>query len=144
MKPSGIHILFLDGDCLLCRRTAYRLHRLDQSKKIRFSTLQGKTADMLPWEWRTLTDDEGVPSGHAVLAECTENGEFRYWQGANAILRALKLTASWVSLCWIFYYLPAIIKNALYGMVARNRHKLRCAHTTCPAPTQSFNDASLP
>lgn len=144
MKTSGIHILFLDGECLLCRRTAYLLHRLDRSKKIRFSTLQGETAEMLPPEWRTLTDDDGIPSGNVILAECTENDEARYWEGANAILRALKLSESWVSPCWIFYYLPETIKNALYRMIARKRHELRCANSTCPAPTQSFKDASLP
>lgn len=144
MKPSGIHILFLDGDCLLCRRTAYLLHRFDRSREIHFSTLQGITAKLLPPEWRVLKDADGAPSGNAVLAEWTEDHQYHYWHGANAILRALKLTKSWASLLWAFYYMPSNCKDLLYRLIARKRHQLATTCSDCPSPVQSFKDVSLP
>lgn len=144
MKPSGIHILFLDGECLLCRHTAHLLHRFDRTRHIHFSTLQGKTAEFLPSEWRILRDTDGNPSGNAILAEWTENGHYVYWHGANAILRALKLTKSWLSLAWPLYYTPSTCKDSFYELVARKRHQVATICSDCPSPPESFKDASLP
>lgn len=144
MNPHYKHIIFIDGECLICHRTSQIIHRLDHRKNIYFSTLQGKTADILPSEWLTLSSDEGDPSGSVVFAECLGNGEYRFWIGANAMLRSLLLTKSIASPLWIFYYTPPVLKNLIYRQVAKNRHRLSSKIKNCPIPPQSFNDALLP
>ena len=99
---------------------------------------------MLPPEWCQLTDANGAPTGSVVLAEYTDNGEYKYWRGTNAMLRSLFLTKSIMSLFWVFYYTPAFLKDALYRQVAKNRYRLSAANKKCPLPTQSFKDAMLP
>lgn len=138
------HILFLDGECLLCRHTSCFIHHSDNAKSIYFSHLQGKTAEMLPAKWRLLTSPEGDPGGNVVLAECLGDGQYCYWHGTNAILRCLLLTKSIMSLLWVFYYTPPFLKNLLYRQLAKNRHRLSSKIKSCPIPTQSYQDALLP
>jgi len=142
-KPVEKHILFLDGDCVMCQKTAQRLYRWDLTQTIFFSALQGQTASMLPSNWRNTTDAKGRPSGNAVLVERAGQDNECRWQGANAILRSLLLTKSPLALCWIFYYIPGFLKNRFYGLVARNRHRL-ISNKSCPLPSQSFKDRFLP
>jgi predicted DCC family thiol-disulfide oxidoreductase YuxK len=143
-SPRGVHILFLDGECLFCRRCAYLLHRLDRSKKIHFSALQGETAKILPREWRLLADQDGTASGSVVLAEDTASNQYKFWQGADAILRALFLTRGLLALCWILHYIPACLKNAIYKRVAGRRHLLASEHEECPLQTAALKDVYLP
>lgn len=138
------HIIFLDGECLLCRRTSQFIHHLDHNKCIFFSTLQGKTAEMLPPEWRKLSDTNGVPSGNVILAEYTNDDDHTYWHGFDAILRALLLTKSILSPLWIFYYTPSALKNIAYDQVAKNRYRLSSKIKNCPIPSPSLKDVMLP
>jgi len=138
------HILFLDGDCLFCQRTARLLHRWDRTKKIHFSTLQGATASILPSDWKNTVDAQGQPTGAAVLVECAGQANERRWRSADAILRSLLLTKSFWAVCWLFHYTPGFLKHGLYNLIARNRHRLRWGKKTCPLPSQAFKDQSLP
>ena len=136
--------MFLDGDCLFCQRTARLLHRWDHSEKIYFSTLQGETASALPPNWRNTVDAQGRPTGAAVLIECAGQTNERRWRSADAILRSLLLTKSFWAVCWLFHYTPGFLKNGLYNLIARNRHRLSWGKKTCPLPSQAFKDQSLP
>lgn len=144
MTSQYEHILFLDGECLLCRRTSQLVHHLDHNKCIYFAPLQGTTAEILPSEWRLLTGPDGTPSGNVVLAESTSSGQYRYWHGADAMLRTLLLTKSILSPLWIFHYTPSFLKNIIYRQIAKNRLQLSSRMNNCRIPVQSFKDALLP
>ncbi len=144
MYSQHRHILFIDGECLICHHTSQIIHRLDHRRDIYFSTLQGETANMLPSEWRTVSSMDGEPSGNVVLAECLSIGEYRFWIGANAMLRSLLLTNNIASACWIFYFTPPFFKNMIYRQIAKNRHKFSSKMKACPIPPKSFKDALLP
>ena len=143
-NPPEKHVIFLDGGCLFCQRTARLLHRWDRTKKIHFSTLQGETASTLPPSWRNTVDAQGQPNGAAVLIECAGQANERRWRSADAILRALLLTKSLFAVCWLFHYIPGFLKDALYNLVARNRHRLTWGKKTCPLPSQAFKEKFLP
>lgn len=138
------HILFLDGECLFCQKSARLLNRWDRSSVIYFSTLQGETASMLPDDWRTVVDPTGKPSGTAVLIENSGSSTERRWREADAILRALSLTHRLLSIFWIFHYTPGFLKNGIYRCIARNRHRLSWRKRSCPLPDQQFKDQFLP
>lgn len=146
MKQSqgNTHILFLDGECLFCQRSARFLHRWDHPGDIRFAALQGKTASLLPDDWKQLTDECGHPAGTAVLIENAGQSNERRWRSADAILRALRLTKSLFSPLWMLYYLPRWIKNGGYRFIARHRHRLAWGKNTCQLPEQDFKDKFLP
>ncbi|MGB2403406.1 MAG: thiol-disulfide oxidoreductase DCC family protein [Akkermansiaceae bacterium] len=138
------HIMFLDDECLLCRNSSHLIHHLDHNKCIYFSPLQGKTAEMLPPEWRKLSDTSGVPGSNVILAEYTNDEHYAYWHGADAILRLLLLTKSILSPLWIFYYTPSALKDAAYNQIAQNRYRLSSKIKNCPTPSPSLKDMMLP
>ena len=144
MTTPTQHILFLDGECLFCQRSARMLHKFDHKKNLYFSTLQGETAAMLPDDWKILTDVRGRAAGTAVLIENAEQPDERRWQSADAILRSLKLTGSLMRVFWTFHYIPGWLKNEIYHFIARNRHRLTFGQQTCPLPDQDFKDRFLP
>ena len=143
-KPCGIHVLFLDGECLLCQRSARLLHHIDRSGKMHFSPLQGATAAILPQEWKQLTDSDGHAAGSAVLVENLNQQNERRWRGADALLRSLWLTRSVFSLCWPAHLLPRFFKQGIYKLLAKNRYRLTESQKTCPVPDMPFKDRILP
>jgi len=142
--PRIRHILFLDGDCLFCQRSARILHGLDAKGNLYFSTLQGETAALLPDDWKILTDEHNFPAGTAVLIENSGSATELRWKEADAILRALSLTHRLLSIFWIFHYTPSFLKNSIYRCIARNRHRLIWGKGSCPLPDQDFKDQFLP
>ncbi len=144
-QPQSIkHILFLDGKCLFCQRSARLLNKWDRSGNIYFTTLQGETASMLPDDWKSLTDEQGRPAGTAVLVENADRHDERRWRSADAILRSFRLTGSVFSIFWIFHFVPRSIKNGIYRFIARNRHRLTWGKRSCPLPDQDFKNKILP
>ncbi len=142
-KPKK-HILFLDGECLFCQRSARMLRRWDHGNVIYFSALQGETAEMLPDDWKNLSDEHGRPVGSAVLIENSGSATERRWREADALLSALRLTHRLLSIFWIFHYTPGFLKNGIYRCIARNRHRLSWGKRSCPLPDQDFKDQFLP
>lgn len=143
-QPHEKHILFLDGECVICQRSARLLHKWDRVGEVYFSTLQGKTAAMLPAEWKRLTDERGRPAGTAVLVENAGRSDERRWRSADAILRSLRLTQSILSVFWVIHIIPRFIKDGGYRFIARNRHRLSWGKRSCPLPDQDFKDKFLP
>ena len=139
---AGKNILFLDGECAFCQRSAQILHKFDRQGRLYFSTLQGETAQYLPKKWRTLADLSGNATGTAILAEAMGSQSTRYWRGSDAILRSLRLVGGIVSLAWVFHFIPRPLRDGIYRWIAQRRHQL--SGKTCPIPSKTFRDKLLP
>ncbi len=141
---EGRNILFLDGDCLFCRRSARWLHRWNRRKNLFFATLQGETAALLSADWTSIADEKGRPAGAAVLIEHCGRPNQRCWRGADAVLRAIYLTGGVRTALWLLHYTPQFLKSGIYEVIARNRHHLSRVRGSCPPPEQDFQDQFLP
>lgn len=140
-------ILYLDGDCVVCQKSARWLHKRDKRGRLHFAPLQGETARQnLPAEWLTLEDDDGTSTGAAVLAEKGKNGlanNTRHWRGPDAILRSLYLLGWPWKILWPLHWLPRFLKDAGYNLIARNRHRLG-GGKECELPSAAFQKQTLP
>lgn len=141
---QGKNILFLDGDCLFCQRSARLLHRWNRRNNLFFATLQGETAALLPAGWKSHADEKGRPAGAAVLMEHAGCPDQRCWRGADAVLRAFYLTGGVRTALWLLHYTPRFLKSGMYHLIARNRHQLMQARGSCPLPEQDFKDQFMP
>ncbi len=139
-----MHVLFLDGDCVFCQRSAVILHRIDRHDRLFFTTLQGETAQQLPEEWRRISNPQGGASGTAVLAENFGSTNVRFWRGADAPLRSLRIIGGMWSAFWLLSYCPKPIKDWVYQIIARNRHRLSGKNKTCTLPDEEFKARMLP
>lgn len=138
------HILFLDGDCVLCQKSATLLHKIDKQKNLYFAPLQGETAKILPNAWRVLMDDNQRATGAVVLTEASNTEKPIHWRGADAILRALYLSGGVFTIFWPLYWLPCWIKSPVYQLIAKHRHHAGIQNRSCLIPDTDMKNHFLP
>jgi len=139
-KSSGEmqHVLFIDGGCAFCQRSAKILTSIDNHEVLNFSTLTGETSTLIPAH---LNHTE---KRAAVLLENPETEIQQVWQGADAILRSLYLCGGAFSLFWILRFLPSWIKDGGYRFIAKNRLKIPFISNSCPLLTPEQQTRYLP
>jgi len=116
--PDGRHVVFFDGECLMCNRSMRTLMRLDRHRQLLFAPLQGETArevierrDDLEFDLKTIIYVEN-------LGQENEKAFLR----STAVLRSLVRTRrGWSSLARFALVVPRPIRDTVYDFVARNR-----------------------
>ena len=134
----------MDGECLFCQRTAKILYRIDRKKRLYFSALQGQAAATLPDEWRELEDKQGRAAGNLALIEDYKSSDEQRWRGADAVFRSLCLVGGIWKAAWILHHLPYSVKNYLYQLIARNRHRFSGSKKACERPSEDFAERFVP
>lgn len=142
-KPVPRNILFLDGGCVFCQKSARLVYRLDKRGRIHFAPLQGETAERLPEGRQPATAENDREPGAAVLAEGVDR-EPVYWRGADAVLRTLAIIGGFWKVFWLFRFLPRWLKNGIYRFIARNRYRIAGKTTACMIPDEGFKHRMLP
>jgi predicted DCC family thiol-disulfide oxidoreductase YuxK len=115
--PLGAnHLLFIlyDGECGLCDKWVQFVLRHDHRRIFRFAPLQSQTG-------KDLLRDAGKPESDlsSMVLIIDRKAYFRS-TGALMILRQL---GGFRSLLGIFGFIPAGLRDAIYSLVAANRHR---------------------
>ena len=133
-QPPESPILFFDGVCGLCNYSVNWLLARDRHHRLRFSPLQGATAERLvPLEIR-----RGLST--VVLVHCG-----RVFVRSTAISRTLmQLTGPCWLLGWLLWLIPWPLRDVGYRMVARIRYRLFGRHDVCRMPTPEERAVFLP
>lgn len=118
------HLVFYDGECGLCDAFVQFLLRVDKRESFFFAPLQGKHAEKLPPEKKTLDS--------VILVEDYKGKKRLYYEGKAAFRTLWLLGGRWRLIGW-FNFLPAILYNWCYRLVAANRHRL-FPKTECVIP----------
>ncbi len=118
-------IVVFDAKCLLCSSSVHFLLRHDHKGVFQYASIQGATGG-------ALLKKAGLPiDGLQTLL--LVDGE-RIWQNTAATLRvAHGLGWPWRA-AWIFWLVPAPLRDALYRTIARNRYRLFGRSDTCLIP----------
>lgn len=125
-------IIFYDGPCGLCNRLVNRLLRLDYKKRLKFSPLQGQTAEtILP---RGLSED---------LNTMVFLKDGRLYTKSDAVLEVLKTLGGVFSLFYIFKLIPRGIRDSIYDFVSKNRIRWFGTLDGCRIPTKEERDRFL-
>ncbi|MCY4484014.1 MAG: DCC1-like thiol-disulfide oxidoreductase family protein [Spirochaetaceae bacterium] len=127
-------ILFVDGCCVLCQRAAAWVARRDRRGRVALAALQGKTARrLLPGALREAAMDGAAgsvvwraPDGALLLRSA-------------AVLAAVAALGGRYRAAAVLRLVPAPLRDALYGAVARRRRRWFGATRECllPAATAS-------
>lgn len=130
---SETSVVFFDGVCGLCNRFVDFLIRRNAKDRLRFSPLQGKTAEkLLQSEVRTGMD--------TVVFYCRNQ---TYIKSGAALRILIELGGIW-KLAWIFLVVPGFIRNAVYDYVARNRYQWFGKKESCRLPSPEERKWFLP
>lgn len=125
-RPSSAIVLF-DGDCGLCSRTVHFIARRDPQQIFRFASLTSSVGK------RLLADTSAPQDGSTIVL--LETG--RAYVRSAAVLRILaKLSIPW-RLCLLFWVVPRPMRDAVYRIVARYRHRLGHRTNACSVPNET-------
>jgi len=116
-SPGGINsphgLILLDGVCVLCSRGCSFVSKRDRRDYFRFAPMQLA-------EGRPLAEQLGInpdrPDSFAFVA----NGQA--YVKSEAVLRIARELPHW-QWTWLFHFVPRVIRDAIYELVARNRYR---------------------
>ncbi len=128
--PAPPVVLF-DGVCKLCNRSVNFILRIDRTGRLKMASLQSDYG-------RRVLEDHGLKSGpldSMMLLEGT-----RLTTKSTAVIRISKYLGGLWPLCMGALIIPRFIRDALYGIVAKNRYRWFGQYDTCHLPDPEFED----
>ncbi|WP_414712663.1 thiol-disulfide oxidoreductase DCC family protein [Sphingobacterium sp. UBA5670] len=124
MEQQGKHIIFFDGDCLICNRFVQILLRIDRKKKFLFSSLQSELAQ---------TALANIPKNIDSIVYLSPTGSYIK---SEAVLKICKQLGFPYNACYLFNILPLKWRDALYDYFAKNRYRWFGKNECCTIPTK--------
>ena len=128
--PSQKLVLY-DGVCGLCNAFVRFLIRRDKADTFRFATLQSELGKGIVT--RHGGDPDILSTVYLVEAPGQDN-ERVHLRGKAALYAINELGGVWRAVA-LFRFLPAIVLNLGYGLVARFRYRLFGRLEACPVPS---------
>lgn len=134
------HLVFYDGQCGVCDRAVAFLLRIDHKELFAFAPLGGESAKrLLPLAGEGVTVDLDT----LILVEnYREDGKRKFYFFGKAVLRICWLLGGAWSLLGVFSFLPGVLYDWKYRLIARHRNRL-FKDQICLAPSQ-FPNRFLP
>lgn len=133
------HLVFYDGQCGLCDRVVQWVLEHDKKDLFVFAPLQGTTAAKelkdLPPEQKQLDT--------LILVENYGSSDSRMYMLGKGAFRILWLMGGLWSIPGAISFLPGVLYNWGYRIVAANRHRF-FGNDSCTLPTESNRTKFLP
>jgi predicted DCC family thiol-disulfide oxidoreductase YuxK len=132
--PLENPVVLFDGVCNLCSGSVQFAIEHDPEATLRFAPLQSEPA-------RELLDAVGLHDydfDSIVLVE----GE-KYYTKSEAALRVARLLERPWSLLWALRYVPRVLRDAVYDVVASSRYAVFGKKDRCMVPTPEVRDRFL-
>ena len=134
-SPGGINsphgLILFDGVCVLCSRGCRFVNKRDRRGYFRFVPMQVA-------EGRPLAEQLGINPDRPDSFAFVENGQA--YVKSEAVLRIARELPRW-QWTWLFHFMPRVIRDAIYDLVARNRYRWFGRRDACILPN---SDRSWP
>lgn len=127
-------IILFDGVCNLCNGSVQFVLKRDRGGYFKYASLQSESGQELLKKYGLPTDDYNS----FVLVE----GERVYTQSTAALRVARKLDGAW-KILYGFIIIPAFIRDAVYGLIARNRYRIFGKRESCMLPQPEWKSRFL-
>ncbi len=119
---GGRVLVLFDGHCALCNGAVRWLLRRDRRDRLRFAPLEC-FPELARKAGETIV---AVGPGGEVMTHST------------AVLAAMRvLPQPWRVVAELFGFVPRVLRDSIYGFVARNRFRLRKRLAACPVPGEA-------
>lgn len=115
-------VVVFDGECSFCDRWVDFLVRFDRKDIFRFTARQSESG-------AAILRKSGLPADGAGSIIVVEDEEVLLRSGA--VLRMLSLLGFPFSLAAVFQLIPAVLRDAVYDLIARNRTRWFGKKMTC-------------
>jgi predicted DCC family thiol-disulfide oxidoreductase YuxK len=122
-------ILFFDGVCNFCSASVQFVIERERSPTLRFASLQSETA-------ARLLPPLGVDPTALESLVLLQDGQATVRSTAALLTaRHLKAPWSWLAVCLL---VPRVLRDFVYGIIARNRYRLFGKKDACWLPSQAL------
>ena len=122
-------LIIFDGVCNFCNASTNFIIRRDPNAIFTFTTVQSGTGTK-------LLSDLGLDPNDPNTFVLIQNGEV--FLRSNAALEISKyLTRAW-PLIFYLRFIPVIIRDSVYKLVARNRYKIMGKRDVCMIPSEDI------
>ncbi|MCA0231139.1 MAG: thiol-disulfide oxidoreductase DCC family protein [Bacteroidetes bacterium] len=118
-------IIFFDGVCNFCNASVNFIIDHDSTRRYRFASLQSELGQ------KTLQEN-GYSTIELNTILLLRSGKL--YQKSTAALEIARYLKGW-SWLYGFILLPRFIRDAVYGLVARNRYRIFGKSESCRIPT---------
>jgi predicted DCC family thiol-disulfide oxidoreductase YuxK len=116
-SPGGINsphgLILFDGVCVLCSRGCRFVSKRDRRGYFRFVPIQ-------LGEGRPLAEQLGIDPDRPDSFAFVASGQG--YVKSEAALRIARELPRW-QWAWVFHFIPLVIRDAIYDLVARNRYR---------------------
>jgi len=133
LKTKGNIVVFFDGVCGLCNRTVTLLLDEDRSQILKFSSLQGCAAKPFI---------NGEPESIIVVDGYGAEGQ-EVFRGSTAVFHALDAIGGFWRVVALLRFIPRLIRDWGYYIVARNRYRWFGKTEECRIITPGVRDRFL-
>jgi len=124
MNTQGKHIIFFDGDCLVCNRFVQILLKIDANNRLLFSSLQSDCAK---------NNLHTIPKNIDSIVYMSPSGTYIK---SEAILNICKTLGLPYSIAYFLKILPKKWRDAGYDYFAKNRYKWFGTNKYCAVPNE--------
>jgi predicted DCC family thiol-disulfide oxidoreductase YuxK len=128
-------VILFDGECNLCNSSVQFILRRDSAKRFRFASLQSPAAQRQLQEIGLTPED--LPDSIALI----EDGKV-YVKSTAGLRIARGLGGLW-PLVSVFLVVPAVPRNWIYDLIARNRYRWFGKREECMLPTAETRERFL-
>jgi predicted DCC family thiol-disulfide oxidoreductase YuxK len=121
-------VILYDGVCVFCSRWIRFVAARDVNARFRFTAIQSRYGTRLA---QAFGIDPGDPDTNAVI-----HGGVAYFK-SDAALTVLSNLPGWG---WVhaFRWVPRLLRDAVYNLVARNRYRIFGKYEACFVPDAAF------
>jgi predicted DCC family thiol-disulfide oxidoreductase YuxK len=125
LSDERVMIVVFDAQCLLCSRWVQILLRYDRRGVLKFASAQGQLG-------AAMLRRAGVCPNNPSTFLLVDNK--RIYRESAAAIRSLHVLGWPWRLAWIVWLVPAVIRDSVYRVIARNRYRLFGRSVSCYLP----------
>ncbi len=130
MTEAQHSIVLFDGVCNLCNSAVQFIIKRDKTDRYRFSALQSESG-------KKLSSERNIDTQKIDSIILIEPGKAYYIKAAAALQIGKSFGGLWKALA-IFEWIPPVISNWVYDLVAKNRYRWFGRKEHCMIPTQEL------
>lgn len=122
-------LLLFDGTCGFCAASVQLVLRHDRRGTVRFAPLEGPTGRRILGRHPDLAAVDSV-----VWVDDPDGAGERVLTRSTAALRVARYLGGAWHLARVGWVVPRVLRDALYDLIARHRHRLSAAADACAPP----------
>jgi len=122
-------LIIFDGVCNFCSASTNFIIKRDPESKFKFATVQSDTGVQL---LSKLNIDPSAPNTFVLIKNES------VFLKSNAALEIAKELSGPLQLMSYMRFIPRVIRDSIYDLVARNRYRIMGKRDSCMVPTENI------